>query len=84
MGKGSLGQQVLLKGLHLVWELTDCVPGAVWFHAHTPPTDKLLLNLAARDGVNLLCISILSLFMVGLLSFVPVPALAITLESSPQ
>lgn len=61
-----------------------CVPGAAWFHAHTLPTDKLLLSLAALDGVNLLCISSLNLFMVGLLPFVPVPALAISLESSPQ
>lgn len=57
--------------------------GAVWFCAHIPPTDKLLHNLAALDGANLLCISSLSLFMAGLLPFVPMPALAISLNSSP-
>jgi len=60
------------------------IPGAVWFHAHAPPTDKLLPNLAAPDGVNLLCISNLSLFMASLLLFVPMPALANSLNSSPR
>lgn len=36
---------------------------AIWFCAHTPPTDKLLRNLTAPDGENLLCIS--SLFIHG-------------------
>lgn len=56
---------------------------AIWFCAHTPPTDKLLRNLTAPDGENLLCISSLSLFMASLLPFVPMPALAISLNSSP-
>lgn len=59
------------------------VPGAIWFCAHIPPTDKLLHSLAAPDGVNLLCFFSLSLFLASLLPFVPRPALAISLYSSP-